>query len=76
MGLLYDDTKSRFLREGRTKGIAEGRAEGRVEEKVDTAVFLIEKKGYSIDEAIEFVDRDNTMAEELRPIIEGRLSGQ
>lgn len=72
MGLLYDDTKSRFLREGR----AEGRAEGIVEEKVDTAVFLIEKKGYSIDEAIEFVDRDNTMAEELRPIIEGRLSGQ
>ena len=68
MGLLYDDTKSRFLREGRAEGI--------VEEKVDTAVFLIEKKGYSIDEAIEFVDRDNTLAEELRPIIEGRLSGQ
>ena len=73
MSTIYDDTRRRFLREGRAEGLAEGRAEGIIREKVDTAVFLISKKGYSLEDAIEIARPDGSMMDEFISMVKERL---
>ena len=65
MGTLYEDTKNRYLREGREEGI--------LIEKADTAAFLISQKGYSLDEALEIVRPDDSVKDELIRMINERL---
>ena len=61
LGTLYEDTKNRYLREGK------------VQEKVDTAVFLITQKGYSLDEALEIVRPEDYMTDDVVRMIKENL---
>jgi len=66
MGVLYEDTKSRFLREGR--------AEGKIEGQVKAVIAFMDKEGYTLEEAVDVVADES----ERDAIIEGvkrKLSG-
>ena len=59
MGVFYEDTKSRFLREGRI--------EGKIEGKIESVISLMERDGFTFEHAVDTIaDSSNRDA-----IIEG-----
>ena len=56
MSCIYEDTKRRFLREGREEGRIEGRIEGKEESIADTILSLMEKMNIPMEEAFDLID--------------------
>ena len=67
MGVFYEDTKSRFLREGRAEGEIQGEIKGVIKGKIEAVISLIEKEGYSLEKAVNVVADES----EKDAIIEG-----
>ena len=63
MGVLYEDTKSRFLREGR----AEGEIQGEIKGQIKAVIAFMKKEGYTLEEAVDVVADES----ERDAIIEG-----
>ncbi|MBQ7701174.1 MAG: hypothetical protein IJT54_02095, partial [Candidatus Methanomethylophilaceae archaeon] len=61
MGFIYEDTKSRFLREGR------------IQTSVDAIVNLINKKGFSLEEALMMFDLSKKEEETIVPLVQEKL---
>lgn len=70
MGVFYEDTKSRFLREGR----AEGEIKGVIKGKIEAVISLMEKVGYSLEEAVDIVADDDNR-EIITEGVKRKLSG-
>ena len=66
MGFIYEDTKSRFLREGR--------AEERIQTSVNAIVNLINKKGFSLEEALGVFELSKQEEEVVISLVLERLS--
>ena len=62
MGFIYEDTKSRFLREGR------------IQTSVDAIVNLINKKGFPLEEAMRMFDFTKQEEEIVISLVRERLS--
>ena len=74
MGVFYEDTKSRFLREGRAEGEIQGEIKGVIKGKIEAVISFIEKEGYSLEKAVDVVADES----EREVILEGakrKLSG-
>ena len=52
MSFIYEDTKRRYLREGREEGISEGINRNRI----DSVRNLVSKLGISVDEAMDILE--------------------
>ena len=65
MGFIYEDTKSRFLRGGR--------AEERIQTSVNAIVNLINKKGFSLEEALMMFDLSKKEEGIIVPLVQERL---
>ena len=59
LGALYDDTNNRYLREG----------------KAESVIMLMEKKGLSIDEAVDPAASSDYMRGAVFEIVKFRLHG-
>ena len=66
MGVLYEDTKSRFLREGR--------AEGKIEGKIEAVISLMERNGFTLEEAVDAI-ADEFEREVILEGVKRKLSG-
>ncbi len=66
MGFIYEDTKSRFLRGGR--------AEERIQTSVNAIVNLINKKGFSLEEALGVFELSKQEEEVVISLVLERLS--
>ena len=77
MNSIYEDTKRRFLREGREEGRLEGREEGimlgeskRIDDLTNIISSVMQKLNLSLEEALEVTD----ISDEDRPLITDKLS--
>ena len=62
MGVFYEDTKSRFLREGKIEG------------KIEAVISFIEKEGYSLEKAVDIIADDDNR-EIITEGVKRKLSG-
>ena len=70
-GVLYEDTKDRFLLEGKI----EGEIEGRIKKSVEVIVTLVCEKGLAIDEALEIVRPGEDERDEVLRRVKERMAG-
>ena len=77
MNSIYEDTKRRYLREGREEGLKIGEKRGleigdkkRIEDLANVVSSVMQKAGLSLEEAFEVT----SIPESDRPLIIDRLS--
>ena len=74
MGCIYDDTKRRFLREGREEGLIEGREEGRIEGRMEqlcqNIIAIMSELDLTADKAMDIL----RVPDEEREVIKERLN--
>ncbi len=62
MGVFYEDTKSRFLREGKIEG------------KIEAVISLMERNGFTLEEAVDIIADDDNR-EIITEGVKRKLSG-
>jgi hypothetical protein len=62
MGVFYEDTKSRFLREGKIEG------------KIEVVISLMERNGFTLEEAVDVI-ADEFEREVILEGVKRKLSG-
>ena len=70
---LDEDTYNHGYREGKAEGKAEGMVEGAFNNAIDTAVRLVNERGWSLEDALSFVDVPGEMRDDLESEIRRRL---
>ena len=70
MSCIYEDTKRRFLREGRE----EGRVEGITENRIDSIKAVMSNLNCSMDQAMDTLNIPESERENLRMIVNSQTA--
>ena len=78
MSCIYEDTKRRFLREGREEGRVEGREKGRVEgiteNRIDSIKAIMSNLNCSMEQAMDTLNIPESERENLRTIVNSQTA--
>ena len=66
MSCIYEDTKRRFLREGREEGITKNR--------VDSIKAIMSNLNYSVDQAMDTLNIPESERDNLKTIIDSEIA--